>query len=147
MKRYERTRALVEGSPLLARSIVRTLEQELGPDAVTVLDEPREELVMVKVRETAQGSLFYLGEALATSCRVRIGQTVGIGLLLGSNRCRAFELAVADAAFSGPSGGEYAARWDDDLRRELAAIDQREADEIARAATTRVDFSTMEVDL
>lgn len=147
MKRYERTRALVEGSPLLARSIVRSLEQELGPDAVTILDEPREELVMVKVRETAQGSLFYLGEALATSCRVRIGQTVGIGLLLGSNRCRAFELAVADAAFSGPNGGEYAARWDDDLRRELAAIDQREADEVARAATTRVDFSTMEVDL
>ena len=55
---------------------------------------------MVQARETAQGSLFFLGEALMTSCRVRVGDAVGLGLVLGSDRCRAYELAVVDAVFS-----------------------------------------------
>ena len=73
MKRYERTRALVEGDPALARAIVCEVERDGAQDAVAVLDEPHEELVMVQARETAQGSLFFLGEALMTSCRVRVG--------------------------------------------------------------------------
>lgn len=146
LRRYERTRALVEGDPALARAIVREIEGELGAEAPVVLDEPREELVMVRVRETAQGSLFYLGEALATSCRVRVGVAMGLGLVLGSDRCRAYELAVIDAAFSGDAGAERAARWDARLADELARIDAREAAEARRAASTRVDFSTMEVE-
>ena len=58
LRRYERTRALVDGDPSLAREIVREVEDELGAEALEVLDEPREELVMVQARETAQGSLF-----------------------------------------------------------------------------------------
>ena len=99
MKRYERTRALVEGDPALARAIVCEVERDGSQGAVAVLDEPREELVMVQARETAQGSLFFLGEALMTSCRVRVGDAVGLGLVLGSDRCRAYELAVVDAVF------------------------------------------------
>ena len=87
MKRYERTRALVEGDPALARAIVCEVERDGSQGAVAVLDEPREELVMVQARETAQGSLFFLGEALMTSCRVRVGDAVGLGLVLGSDRC------------------------------------------------------------
>ncbi len=104
MKRYERTRALVEGDPALARAIVCEVERDGSQGAVAVLDEPREELVMVQARETAQGSLFFLGEALMTSCRVRVGDAVGLGLVLGSDRCRAYELAVVDAVFSGAAG-------------------------------------------
>ena len=77
LKRYERTRALVEGDPALARAIVCEVERDGAQDAVAVLDEPREDLVMVQARETAQGSLFFLGEALMTSCRVRVGDAVG----------------------------------------------------------------------
>ena len=101
---------------------------------------------MVKVRETAQCSLFYLGEALMTSCRVRLGDAVGLGLVLGSDRCRAYELAVADAAFSGSGGRERLARWDIRLREELACIDKREAEEARLVAATKVDFSTMKVE-
>ena len=90
LRRYERTRALVDGDPSLAREIVREVEDELGAEALKVHDEPREELVMVQVRETAQGGLFYLGETLMTSCRVRVGSFVGLGLVLGGDRCRAY---------------------------------------------------------
>lgn len=147
MKRYERTRALVEGDPSLASEIVRDIEAGAGVDgtpAISVLDEPREELVMVQVRETAQGSLFYLGEALMTSCRVRVGETVGLGLLLGSNRCRAYELAVIDAAFSGPNGAALAARWDERLAQEAERVRADEAVEQRLVQRTKVDFSTMD---
>lgn len=147
MKRYERTRALVEGDPTLLRSLVCEVESEEGSRAIDVLDEPREELVMVKVRETAQRSLFYLGEALMTSCRVRLGDVVGLGLVLGSDRCRAYELAVADAAFSGSGGAARSVRWDARLSEELVRIEKREAEEALLVATTKVDFSTMKVEM
>ena len=141
MKRYERTRALVEGDPALARAIVCEVERDGAQGAVAVLDEPREELVMVQARETAQGSLFFLGEALMTSCRVRVGDAVGLGLVLGSDRCRAYELAVVDAVFSGAAGDAWAS-----LRAELARVEARDQREARRTAATKVDFSTMKVE-
>ena len=146
MKRYERTRALVEGDPALARAIVCEVERDGAQGAVAVLDEPREELVMVQARETAQGSLFFLGEALMTSCRVRVGDGVGLGLVLGSDRCRAYELAVVDAVFSGAAGDAWASRWDASLRAELARVEARDQREARRTAATKVDFSTMKVE-
>ncbi|MDU5257887.1 phosphonate C-P lyase system protein PhnG [Eggerthella lenta] len=146
MKRYERTRALVEGDPALARAIVCEVERDGSQGAVAVLDEPREELVMVQARETAQGSLFFLGEALTTSCRVRVGDAVGLGLVLGSDRCRAYELAVVDAVFSGAAGDAWASRWDASLRAELARVEARDQREARRTAATKVDFSTMKVE-
>ena len=146
MKRYERTRALVEGDPALARAIVCEVERDGSQGAVAVLDEPREELVMVQARETAQGSLFFLGEALTTSCRVRVGDAVGLGLVLGSDRCRAYELAVVDAVFSGAAGDAWASRWDASLRAELARVEARDQREARRTAATQVDFSTRTVE-
>ena len=147
LRRYERTRAVGEGDPALARAIVHEVEgrRDEGAREVTVVDEPREELVMVQVRETAQGTLFYLGEALMTSCRVRVGGHVGRGMILGSDSRRAYELAVADAVLSAEDG-PWAAAWDQALREELARIDAREAAAAARVACTKVDFSTMRVE-
>ena len=39
LRRYERTRALVDGDPSLAREIVREVEDELGAEALKVLDD------------------------------------------------------------------------------------------------------------
>lgn len=146
LKRYERTRVLVEGDPALARAIVCEVEQAGAQGEVMVLDEPREELVMIQARETAQGSLFFLGEALMTSCRVRLGEAVGLGLVLGSDRCRAYELAVVDAAFSGEDADEWVSRWEGPLRAELARVEARDQREARRTAATKVDFSTMKVE-
>ena len=136
----------MEGDPALARAIVCEVERDGSQGAVAVLDEPREELVMVQARETAQGSLFFLGEALTTSCRVRVGDAVGLGLVLGSDRCRAYELAVVDAVFSGAAGDAWASRWDASLRAELARVEARDQREARRTAATKVDFSTMKVE-
>ena len=61
-------------------------------------------------------------------------------------RCRAYELPVADAA-TRSRGERWAAPWDGRVERGLAAVEAREADRARRAAATKVDFSTMEVEL
>ena len=38
---------------------------------------------MVKVRESAQRTLFYLGEVLITECKVMINGFLGIGMVKG----------------------------------------------------------------
>lgn len=145
MNRYERTRVLVEGDSTLAREMVRELESEPGV-RIEVLDDPREELVMMQARETAQGSRFYLGEALVTTCRVAFGGAEGYGFVMGSDRCRAYELAVIDAAFSGDRARCYEQRWEEALVREAREVRAREMRENARVQATKVDFSTMGVE-
>ncbi len=144
MRRHERTRVLVDGDRSLARRMAAEVE---SAHPVEVLDDPREGLVMVKVRESAKRSLFYLGEALMTSCRVRVSGATGLGMVLGDDRALAYDLAVIDAAFSIDGGGFDAARWEDELAREGARIEAERALAQAAADKTRVDFSTMEVEL
>ena len=146
LRRYERTRALVDGDPSLAREIVREVEDELGAEALEVLDEPREELVMVQVRETAQGGLFYLGEALMCSCRVRIADTMGFGYVLGSKRNAAYNLALIDAAFSSGEAFERMSKWEQRIEKEARRQREKQAKDRALIERTRVDFSTMDGD-
>ena len=66
--------------------------------------------------------------------------------MLGSDRCRAYELAVVDAAFAGKAGAPRAERWTGGCGRSSRRIGAREAAEARRVATTKVDFSTMKVE-
>lgn len=129
---------------MLSHEIVRSIEQ--GGQEIEVLDEPREELVMVEVRETAQRTLFYLGEVLATTCRVRVDGTLGFGMVMGSDRCAAYELAVIDAAFE---GGGFAGREDAErlIAEEAGRLEREERSKLGVRERTRVDFSTMDVEL
>lgn len=144
MRRRERTRILVDGDRALARSMASEVESAFP---VEVLDDPREGLVMVKVRESAKRQQFYLGEALMTSCRVKVGDAQGLGMVMGDDRQLAFDLALIDAAFSLESGSIDTAQWGEQLRAERVRIDAEQAREQAIANKTRVDFSTMEVEL
>lgn len=141
MKRKERTQVLVEGDRDLLDGIAREVERAHD---VEVVREPVEELVMLKMRESARRSQFYLGEALMTSCVVRIGEAYGYGMVLGEDRKKAFDLAIVDAAYAL-----------DDLADDRRAYDERIAEEQERIAAqkrlrneavlrTQVDFSTME---
>jgi alpha-D-ribose 1-methylphosphonate 5-triphosphate synthase subunit PhnG len=143
MSRERRTRILVDGDPALSRELCEQIERD---HTVHVVGAPREVLVMNRVRESAQGSLFYLGEALLTECRVTLRETTGIGLLLGSHHRRAFELAVIDAAFSQPAPLPQQARWTALLEREGGRIAAREAHLLQRLDATRVDFAEMSVE-
>lgn len=140
ISRRERTEVLVESDPSLARDLAALVEREA---AVTNVAEPRQGLVMCEVRETARNSRFYLGEALMTECRVRIGDTEGLGCALGGNGQLARSLAVVDAAFSLP---EPLPVHDEMERRIRAAADELSRARARAAAQTmasRVSFDTM----
>jgi alpha-D-ribose 1-methylphosphonate 5-triphosphate synthase subunit PhnG len=107
------------------------------------LVDPHETLVVIKVRESAQGSLFYLGEALATECRVLLDEVTGVGLLLGSERQRAFELAVIDAAMSAPVPLSEEPDWIALLQAEETRLADVLCNGQKRIAQTRVEFSSM----
>ena len=111
-----------------------------------MLDAPREELVMVKVRESARNSLFYLGEALMCSCRVRIADAMGFGYVLGSKRNAAYNLALIDAAFSSGEEFERMPKWEERIEKEAKRQRDKQAKNRALIERTRVDFSTMDGD-
>ncbi len=144
MRRRERTRILIEGDRSLARRIASGIEASLP---VTVLDDPREGLVMVKVRESAKRQQFFLGEVLMTSCRVKVNGSQGLGMAMGDDRDLAYDLAVIDAACSLDEGQAELARWEEELLAERGRIDAAARQKRAVANKTRVDFSTMEVEL
>lgn len=142
MKRYERTRVLVEGSPEVARLIAVDLEEMFD---VEILDEPREELVMVKVRESAHNSLFYLGEALMCSCRVRLNGVIGFGFALGDRRDAAYNLALVDAVFSDEDTDiAKKTHWQSMIEKEQKRIQAKAEKQHEMIERTRVDFSVME---
>ncbi len=139
MERARRTRVLIEGSPELRRALSRSVE-ELRP--VTTVEEARGGLVMMKMRETAKNSLFYIGELLVTEAKVQIDGHIGIGIIAGDHPEAARELAVIDAAFT--AGLQEASRWEALLAAEESRIAGREALEASRIDRTRVSFESMD---
>lgn len=141
MKRKERTQVLVEGDRDLLGSIAREVEQAHD---VEVVREPVEELVMLKMRESARRSQFYLGEALMTSCVVRIGEAYGYGMVLGEDREKAFDLAIVDAAYALDDPADDRRAYDERIAEEQERIAAQKRLRNEAVLRTQVDFSTME---
>ena len=141
ISRRRRTEALVESDPSVARGLAELVERA---SEVREVVPARQGLVMCQVRETARNSRFYLGEALMTECRVRIGDVEGLGAALGGDAALAHDLAVVDAALS---GADLCADVVAELERGILAAERRVADERARAAArtcvSRVSFDEM----
>lgn len=147
MNRYKRTQTLIEGDQNLAYAIAEEVEKDL---AVEILDAPHDELVMVRVRESARNSLFYLGEALMCSCRVRVGDAIGYGMVFGSKEHQnnlVYSLAVVDAIWNASEQHPSKKTWTSHIESASHALQEKRAYEAARIKKTRVDFSTMEVDV
>ena len=154
LSRKRRTRILVDGDPAVGQRMCAEIESLCK---VNLIKGPHEVLVMNKVRESAKNSLFYLGEALLTECKVSLTvkdgndddtneSGIGIGLILGGERDRAYELAVIDAAFGLDEAlPGHAERIEILINEEKRLEDVREKDR-ERLAATRVDFSTMITD-
>lgn len=141
VKRNKRTRILVEGDAALRSRLSRDIQNR--HEVVTVA-EPSAGLVMTTMRETARQSRFYLGEVMVTEAKVRIGESLGLGIIAGDESAAAFDLAVIDAAFN--AGVAPLDEWLPALEAEERRIAEREASEDARILQTRVDFQTMDTE-
>lgn len=140
MKRKQRTEILISGSQALAKSLAEEIEQKYP---VSIIQEPESGLVLLKARETAQKSLFNLGEVLVTECKARVEGKVGIGIVKGHHPILAYHLAVIDAAFLGNLPETKI--WTDILKSEKQNIEEQRKANNEAILKTKVSFETMDV--
>ncbi|KKB38050.1 phosphonate C-P lyase system protein PhnG [Bacillus thermotolerans] len=140
MKRKRRTEILINGSEKLAAKLA---DEIISRYEVIQVEEPNDGLVMVKVRESAKRSLFYIGEVLVTECKVRIHDSAGIGIVAGHKEELAFHLAVIDAAYQARL--KETKDWDKQLLEEEKAIKSERVKQMAHVMKTKVDFETMDI--
>ncbi|MBT2758014.1 phosphonate C-P lyase system protein PhnG [Mesobacillus foraminis] len=140
MKRKRRTEILIKGSHTLPKQLARQVEQRYP---VKIIQEPENGLVMLKVRETSQKSLFYLGEVLVTECKVCIYDHIGLGVVSGDEPELAYQLAVIDAAFEGSL--PETEKWLGLLETEEKNILENSKSMDSSILKTKVDFETMDV--
>lgn len=140
MTRKKRTEILIKGS----KDVSAKLAQEvLGKYAVNTIVEANNGLVMVKVREKAKRSLFYLGEVLVTECKVMLNGNLGIGIVKGHEPELAYHLAIVDAAYNAnlPETKE----WTNILLLEEERLHKEYAELNKMVLKTKVNFETMDV--
>ncbi|OPL08846.1 MAG: hypothetical protein AVO33_07975 [delta proteobacterium ML8_F1] len=139
MKRKQRTEILIHCPTKVLRELSEAVESH---HAIKILEEPNSGLVMVKMRETAMKTKFFLGEVLVTECKVLLGETLGLGILRGSHKKRAYYLAVIDAAFNADIDEIEGLR--ERIREESGRIQILQGRERQQILKTKVDFETLD---
>ena len=140
MNRKKRTEILIRGSADVAGKLAREI---LNKYDVTTVEKSNNGMVMVKIRESAQRSLFYLGEVFITECKVMISGCLGIGMVKGAEPELAYSLAVVDAACNADLPETKA--WDALLLLEESHINQAYTASMQKILKTKVSFDTMDV--
>ena len=140
MDRKRRTEILIKDSG----QVLEQLAGQIGDNyRVVMIEEPNNGLVMVKIRETAQKSQFYLGEVFVTECKVQINGCSGIGMIQGHQPDKAYQLAVVDAAFNARL--KESAEWEEVLKGREKVIEQNKQEKDRQILRTKVDFETMDI--
>ncbi|HZK53360.1 MAG TPA: phosphonate C-P lyase system protein PhnG [Desulfosporosinus sp.] len=140
MLRKKRTEILINGSSEVS---VKLSQEILTVYEVKTLEEPNNSLVMVKVRESAKRSLFYLGEVLITECKVMIQGALGIGMVMGHKLELAYNLAIIDAAYN--ANCPETKEWTSVLLREGDRIKGNCEASQNKILKTKVNFDNMDV--
>jgi len=140
--RRRRSEIVVRGNA----GIMHAMAQEIREThVVRVLQEPGQSLVMVKVRETARNSLFYVGELIVMEAKVAIGEVLGLGIVQDEDikraEQRALDAAVIDAAYSAKL--PQTENWTAMLEAEEEKIRQAELQEKRMSMESCVNFDIM----
>ncbi|GAB3062253.1 phosphonate C-P lyase system protein PhnG [Virgibacillus ainsalahensis] len=140
MKRRRRTEILIQGEPSLAHKFATEIIETY--DCMEII-APHYGMTMVKMRESAKNSLFYLGEVLVTEAKVEIQQQIGIGLVAGMHEELAMDLAIIDAAYKADL--PESRKWEEELLHAEQYIEEAKAKKQAELFETKVNFETMDI--
>ncbi|EKE67701.1 MULTISPECIES: phosphonate C-P lyase system protein PhnG [Roseobacteraceae] len=127
----------------LARSdacAIKTFGEELLDhlDPVEVLSS-RTGLVMLPMRDTAQGTGFHLGEVLVSEAHIRMGAHEGYGMRRGRDLEAAMAMALVDLALdAGRAVADCTAFVSEQAKMQQA----QDHDTLCRVEATRVDMET-----
>lgn len=125
---------LARADAVRIRALAERLLPALGP--VEVLAS-RTGLVMLPLRDTVQGTDFFLGEVLVAEAHIRAAGVTGYGMITGRDLDRAMAMAVLDAAHALglPEVAEFAAA---EARVQTAEDEAR----LRAVEATRVEMET-----
>ncbi|MEK5036996.1 phosphonate C-P lyase system protein PhnG [Sporosarcina sp. FSL K6-3457] len=140
MNRRRRTKILIDGSRHFARERVHEIESAY---TIHVLAEPHHALTMIKMRETAKKTLFYLGEVLVTETKVQINQSFGVGIVVGDEEELSYWLAVIDAAYE--ANLAETKKWTALFEEEEQRIRENKLTQEASLLKTKVNFEMMDL--
>ena len=101
--------------------------------------ENRTGLVMLPMRDTAQGTNFHLGEVLMSEARIAAGGEEGFGMRRGRDLEAAMAMAVVDLAVALDISREACLAFAAD---EAARQTSADRDTLRRVEATRVDMET-----
>ncbi|MFB6174033.1 MAG: phosphonate C-P lyase system protein PhnG [Halobacteriales archaeon] len=110
--------------------------------SLSVLQAPRPQLLMQRVREPVERRPFNLGEVVVTPAEVELAGSRGFAMYPGKAERAALSGAVVDAAVAGDLPGHAAAV--EALREAGRRRRERRAREWAESRHTAVEFETME---
>lgn len=140
MNRKRRMQILIDGDRKLAEHLAQQIE---GKYSIEMMMEPQHALTMIKMRETAKQSLFYLGEVLVTECKVKLHNVVGTGVVVGDEYDFAYQLAIIDAAFT--AHVQEVNQWIPLFEESEKAIEKKQNEKRMIINKTKVNFETMDV--
>jgi alpha-D-ribose 1-methylphosphonate 5-triphosphate synthase subunit PhnG len=139
MKKARLSKILVEGSSELLCRLAAEVEET---DLIKMEQSPRTGLVMMKTRDSVSKQPFYMGEVLVTECVVEIEGNFGMGVLMGEDPTRAYQMALIDAAFNARL--PMTVEWLPLLMEEEQKILKKQRDEAVMVSSSKVNFDTME---
>ncbi|MFD2132002.1 phosphonate C-P lyase system protein PhnG [Pseudogracilibacillus auburnensis] len=140
LRRKERTEILIQYDSCLAAQFAAEITDRY--DCFEII-APHYGLTMMKMRESAQNSLFYIGEVLVTECKIEIESHIGIGIVVGMKNELAKHLAIIDAAYE--ANLPETVNWKEPLHIAQEKINETKVKKQALFLDTKVNFDTMEV--
>lgn len=128
---------LARAEPARLKAFAEDLIPDLG--AIDVI-RSRSGLVMLPMRDTAQGTTFHLGEVLVSEAHIQSGATPGYGMRQGHDLEAAMAMALVDLALK---LGVQDAACTDFIDAEARALNQADKKRLREVAATRVDMETV----
>jgi alpha-D-ribose 1-methylphosphonate 5-triphosphate synthase subunit PhnG len=137
--RKRRTEILAASQVKDLKKMAKLVEER---HVVEVLEKPNSGLIMVKMRESAQKHLFYLGEVFVTECKVTINDVIGLGVIRGAHLKKAYFMAVIDAAYNAELA--VSSKLEKMLNGLEKEVNLQKTKDVARILKTKVDFETLD---
>lgn len=138
MKKKDLTRILIGDSACLAH----LAQQVEAGYSVQIARAAECSLVMLKTLDPVAGQPFYLGEVMVTECTVEIEGSRGLGVIMGDEPERAYQLAVVDAAMN--ARVPEVESWWPLVAAAAENLARKQKEEFTRNQRSQVNFETME---
>ena len=129
---------LMQGDPETIATGADSLRKKVTHE---VIKTPRQELVMFQVEESVEKIDFNVGEILVTSAEVRVEDTMGYAMIMGTNENKALDCALLMAVFEAEHPEKLEVEELAGVLEQIMLKDLREKREII--SSTRVNFEVM----